>query len=801
MDLMNNYGDMQEEGQYAEPNDGYYEYTDDNVQQTGEEYGVAPWVSNSIFTGLNHLAKNQDISHEEISELEIEYNNLNAVASTSRTFKKEELNILEENFSILTRKAEKRKRLEDIHANKITKIRTTLSLDLDRVLEPGIKALKKRNSKTRWTLKENQEKAKLKIKEEKAKLWYFGKRKLETCEKNREKCIRYLRDVDMWMMEIEKIKKEMTENNEILKKKQTEISDERSEIQKAQQDKDGFDFTSIENDIDILNKEIVAHELKMTQTIAEIDKMIQTAKQTMGDLDKDQDTIKTNLQTLTNNIELVMKEKEDCSRQIEECHSKTQELHTGKSAVQNIIDTGLRTSDHLTKEIEGILSSLREMEVKENVMNDEMNLVCQTETELVRTIECTESTLTTVTEQYETVDAGIQREHESSIQDRLSYSVQKKEIKKNQCYEEIAILEKELGDIENENNEIEKSSKETQVDLDQKLKELLEQEGDMKSEYENLQMDLEHVQCDVTYAEQEIENDNHKYNNDMTEINNKVDRLNDKSTSDENSHAQLLDEVEQNIKTVEQESEIINQTIETHHSEILVQKQKLDEMAEIEKEHKENNKNEYVINELAKKSEQLKNTNIQVTQEETALQKDCGDIILKGDKLETDLKIKQEMVENRKKQLCEISNQVQMKNKQITSLQEIVQSKKQAIDVAEKNHKKDKEKMSNLFAEREKKGENDLTNIKKSTENKIRIFKSSEIGRLEKRRDAMKMKIVAIHKEIDTFKDKEIEIQGKISKKKIQLQSGSEKFITIANILQDHGYQDIANVIKKEYPS
>ncbi|KAL1458193.1 hypothetical protein WDU94_008361 [Cyamophila willieti] len=800
MDHMHNNGDMQEEEQYAEQNDRYYEYNQDNVQQSGEEYGLAQCVSNSILDTLNDLAMNQDTVREEIAELDIENNSLHTMVSTSKTFKKEELNILEENFSILTRKAEEKKRREDIFVNKITKKRTMLSLDLDRVIEPGVKALKKRNSNNRRILTDNQNNSKLKIQEEKAKLGNLGKCKLQTCDNTREKLIANTRDVDMWFVEIEKINREITENNEISQKKQTKNSVERSEFQKAEQGKDGFDFASIENDIETFNKEMVEHEEKKTQSIFDKDKMIQTATENIGDLIKEQDNIKLNSQTMTNTIDLAMKEKEDVSRQIEECHSKTQELHIGKLTILNNIDTGLRTSDHLTKDMERILNSLREVDIKEEVLNDEMNIVSQTETELTQTIACTECILTTVTEQYETMDVAIQREHESSVQERQLYIGLKKENKRNQCYEEIIILEKEQGDIENDETEIVRSSKETQSVLDQKLEEVSEQKGDMKSEFENLQMDLEHVQCDVTYAEQEIENGNLKYNNAMIVMTNEIEGYNEKSTSDENSYAQLLDNVGQNIKAVEQESENINQTVETQQSEILVQKEKIDEITEIEKVQKENNlKNEHAINELNNINEQLKNKNVKVKQEVTALQKDCEDIILRGENLEIDLKTKREMLEKIKEELCEISNQVQIKSKQITTLQEIGQNKKQEIDVAEKNHKIDEDKMNNLFAEKKRKGENDLTNMSKSYDNKLRIYKSSEIDRMEKKRDAIKMKIVAIHNEIETFKDKETEIKAKIEKKKFQLQGGSEKLDKIADLLKDHGYQDIAHVIKKEY--
>ncbi|KAI5743434.1 hypothetical protein M8J77_018153 [Diaphorina citri] len=787
------------------PSDGYYEYEQNggyDQLQPQPEYEMDQcddlFKGSSILDALNALAMNGDAMQEEIEDLEQEEQNLTAMTSSANTFNREELNILNENFSILTRKVEEKKRRENVYVNKIIKKRFMLSQDMGHVVQPRVKAVKKKNLQNKWLLEGNERKAKLKIDEKKGKLQNLYRSKYDSCDERTKKSVAIIQDVQLWLKEIENTKTVITKASENLNNGKMEINVVQKEIQQMDQDVNAFDLHKLTESIETYRQEFTEYEEKIPQEIMNTDKIMQTVDDSIKALTIEQDITKTNIEEVIKQIDMVVEEKDKISKEVHDNNSKIQDLHSEIVTNENYIQMELRKLHLLIKEIESTFESLSEVEKTEFKFNNDAEIFQQKKNVVAERLLTVGSIIETLTDQQENIDIEISQKQASLVEQKQTQNGKKLETKKNECYEEIAILEKELMDTQNNFTNIKKYSEKIKADCDQKQTDIGNMNNQSKAQYENLSIDLENNKTEVTFMEQEIEHVMQRYQNEMTVLNKEIQDLQEISQQDEVNHLKLITEIEQDIKTVEETVEQINQIIDEQQLDLLNLKEKIEKASENEERHKGNDFNHRkVINELESALNELINS--KNTNELLLLQKEFETIKIKREDFDSDLKCKHEVWDKNKKELVELSKKVQAKSEHIVLLKDLVNNKKEAIEVEETNHKKEEENTKSLFRGKLKKAENNVANLKKSYENKLRIFQSSEIEKIERKRDDTKAKIAKLQNEMEMFREKEAEIQSKIEKKKCQLESGRDKFSKITQVLQDHGFGDMATAIKEEY--
>lgn len=768
----------------------YYDQQISHDHTDGGDYeddGTDQYTGHSIYEALNALAINENATYEERKDLEEEEVKYTAMVSSSKRFKREELNILNENFSILSRKAEERKRRENLYAIQIIKKRSMLSQDIGRAVQSGLQALNKKSSVNKLSLERNRQHTHLKIIEEKEKIQNWQHQKLKEYYDMNDHFVKTTRNVEMWILEMKNGKNEFIEMNEIFKREDEKFEVVKNKIEQTNIEINTFDLDKITNDIKFNEKKFVVQEEKIKKDISETEELIKSVFYNVDDLIKEQEQTKLKASEKTKIIDLTVEEKDDISTQINNTQSQIQDFHLKKLTLENGIEIGDKKIHLLRKETNIKVDLQCEVETKEIILNNDIEMSRQNEKNNKETIDQIEFIIAEISNQYELMDSELVGNQTSKIKKKEAQNYQKLECKKSEFYHDIVILEKTLKDIESNNSDEEIRFEATRVDFQQDCEKILECNNGLKVQNDISIIDLDNTKCNVTYVQQEIGNGIHKHKSEIDNLIKEIEELDEKSKWIENSQIKTLVGVENDIKTDKNQIVSLQQAMEIHETEVGTLMEKIEEVIEREKNLKENgNKKEMKISELDKEKEvhQLKNT--KVSQELFVMQKKCENILLKYENVQINENGTQETYDKYYKELSNVMKQVELKNENIKSLNNLKYTKDQALGVEEINHEKREQNGIRAFEEKINKIDSDLINMQKSYDNKLRIFQSSEIDKLERKRDSIRAKIVSVHKEIETFREKEIELQRKVEKKKAQLKNSNDKLTIVSKVLQDN---------------
>lgn len=777
-----------EDGAYGGNGNEHYQYESNNSQQEIEkEHADGLFNDSSISSVLNELGVSGNNIDEEIKELDKEEQRLAATIATSNTFKREERNILKENYAILTQKVEERQRRETLFTRKIIMKRSMLSQDLGHIVAPSIKSIKKNILKTKLIHEDNERKAKLKFNEAKNHQRTEFTDQMKAYDEMMAESIASMRNIAEWRKEIESINVEIATMKENESKDDAEIKDFDVKIQTTVQDFESYDLDKLQQTIEDHQITILEEEEKARKEIKEKEALLQVVTDSIIEFNIEQKIINNTIDDVFKNTEATVDSKRDVSDKIQDYNLKIQESHLEKLTIESVIQSELRKLGTMSKEIESSQNLLQKAGMNVNSLQTEIDKFSNEEEYLNNCIRKINSTANQLEKTFLNIDTEMSQRNSILINEtKLQYD-ETVTTKKNECYDKFAIIEKEYDDMRNHFALIEIRYEETREDVIKKEMGMKELINETIIVLDNLNLELENKMFDITCSEEEIEREKQRHNIELTNLKLEAEKLAEDSEEMRAEYFKVTHKIEEDIKSFEEKVKKIEQMIGGLRLEILNQETETQNLLEQERKYQKANQDSTI----AELETELNLMNIsKMTEDLKILKEEREQIKMKLEYSNTDLKDKNDILLINEKELVELIEKVRSLKENRKLLDSIEVNKKQAIVQEEDNYKKEDKNLKAILKEKVQLAQKKLENMKRSISNKHRMFETNEIGRLEKKNEDTKNKMEQIRGEIKTLKEKKMEIEGTVEKKKARVAGIRDKLHKINQVLSDHGLQE-----------
>lgn len=777
-----------EDGAYGGNGNEHYQYESNNSQQEIEkEHADGLFNDSSISSVLNELGVSGNNIDEEIKELDKEEQRLAATIATSNTFKREERNILKENYAILTQKVEERQRRETLFTRKIIMKRSMLSQDLGHIVAPSIKSIKKNILKTKLIHEDNERKAKLKFNEAKNHQRTEFTDQMKAYDEMMAESVASMRNIAEWRKEIESINVEIATMKENESKDDAEIKDFDVKIQTTVQDFESYDLDKLQQTIEDHQITILEEEEKARKEIKEKEALLQVVTDSIIEFNIEQKIINNTIDDVFKNTEATVDSKRDVSDKIQDYNLKIQESHLEKLTIESVIQSELRKLGTMSKEIESSQNLLQKAGMNVNSLQTEIDKFSNEEEYLNNCIRKINSTANQLEKTFLNIDTEMSQRNSILINEtKLQYD-ETVTTKKNECYDKFAIIEKEYDDMRNHFALIEIRYEETREDVIKKEMGMKELINETIIVLDNLNLELENKMFDITCSEEEIEREKQRHNIELTNLKLEAEKLAEDSEEMRAEYFKVTHKIEEDIKSFEEKVKKIEQMIGGLRLEILNQETETQNLLEQERKYQKANQDSTI----AELETELNLMNIsKMTEDLKILKEEREQIKMKLEYSNTDLKDKNDILLINEKELVELIEKVRSLKENRKLLDSIEVNKKQAIVQEEDNYKKEDKNLKAILKEKVQLAQKKLENMKRSISNKHRMFETNEIGRLEKKNEDTKNKMEQIRGEIKTLKEKKMEIEGTVEKKKARVAGTRDKLHKINQVLSDHGLQE-----------
>lgn len=777
-----------EDGAYGGNGNEHYQYESNNSQQEIEkEQADGLFNDSSISSVLNELGVSGNNIDEEIKELDKEEQRLAATIATSNTFKREERNILKENYAILTQKVEERQRRETLFTRKIIMKRSMLSQDLGHIVAPSIKSIKKNILKTKLIHEDNERKAKLKFNEAKNHQRTEFTDQMKAYDEMMAESVASMRNIAEWRKEIESINVEIATMKENESKDDAEIKDFDVKIQTTVQDFESYDLDKLQQTIEDHQITILEEEEKARKEIKEKEALLQVVTDSIIEFNIEQKIINNTIDDVFKNTEATVDSKRDVSDKIQDYNLKIQESHLEKLTIESVIQSELRKLGTMSKEIESSQNLLQKAGMNVNSLQTEIDKFSNEEEYLNNCIRKINSTANQLEKTFLNIDTEMSQRNSILINEtKLQYD-ETVTTKKNECYDKFAIIEKEYDDMRNHFALIEIRYEETREDVIKKEMGMKELINETIIVLDNLNLELENKMFDITCSEEEIEREKQRHNIELTNLKLEAEKLAEDSEEMRAEYFKVTHKIEEDIKSFEEKVKKIEQMIGGLRLEILNQETETQNLLEQERKYQKANQDSTI----AELETELNLMNIsKMTEDLKILKEEREQIKMKLEYSNTDLKYKNDILLINEKELVELIEKVRSLKENRKLLDSIEVNKKQAIVQEEDNYKKEDKNLKAILKEKVQLAQKKLENMKRSISNKHRMFETNEIGRLEKKNEDTKNKMEQIRGEIKTLKEKKMEIEGTVEKKKARVAGIRDKLHKINQVLSDHGLQE-----------
>lgn len=777
-----------EDGAYGGNGNEHYQYESNNSQQEIEkEHADGLFNDSSISSVLNELGVSGNNIDEEIKELDKEEQRLAATIATSNTFKREERNILKENYAILTQKVEERQRRETLFTRKIIMKRSMLSQDLGHIVAPSIKSIKKNILKTKLIHEDNERKAKLKFNEAKNHQRTEFTDQMKAYDEMMAESVASMRNIAEWRKEIESINVEIATMKENESKDDAEIKDFDVKIQTTVQDFESYDLDKLQQTIEDHQITILEEEEKARKEIKEKEALLQVVTDSIIEFNIEQKIINNTIDDVFKNTEATVDSKRDVSDKIQDYNLKIQESHLEKLTIESVIQSELRKLGTMSKEIESSQNLLQKAGMNVNSLQTEIDKFSNEEEYLNNCIRKINSTANQLEKTFLNIDTEMSQRNSILINEtKLQYD-ETVTTKKNECYDKFAIIEKEYDDMRNHFALIEIRYEETREDVIKKEMGMKELINETIIVLDNLNLELENKMFDITCSEEEIEREKQRHNIELTNLKLEAEKLAEDSEEMRAEYFKVTHKIEEDIKSFEEKVKKIEQMIGGLRLEILNQETETQNLLEQERKYQKANQDSTI----AELETELNLMNIsKMTEDLKILKEEREQIKMKLEYSNTDLKYKNDILLINEKELVELIEKVRSLKENRKLLDSIEVNKKQAIVQEEDNYKKEDKNLKAILKEKVQLAQKKLENMKRSISNKHRMFETNEIGRLEKKNEDTKNKMEQIRGEIKTLKEKKMEIEGTVEKKKARVAGIRDKLHKINQVLSDHGLQE-----------
>lgn len=777
-----------EDGAYGGNGNEHYQYESNNSQQEIEkEHADGLFNDSSISSVLNELGVSGNNIDEEIKELDKEEQRLAATIATSNTFKREERNILKENYAILTQKVEERQRRETLFTRKIIMKRSMLSQDLGHIVAPSIKSIKKNILKTKLIHEDNERKAKLKFNEAKNHQRTEFTDQMKAYDEMMAESVASMRNIAEWRKEIESINVEIATMKENESKDDAEIKDFDVKIQTTVQDFESYDLDKLQQTIEDHQITILEEEEKARKEIKEKEALLQVVTDSIIEFNIEQKIINNTIDDVFKNTEATVDSKRDVSDKIQDYNLKIQESHLEKLTIESVIQSELRKLGTMSKEIESSQNLLQKAGMNVNSLQTEIDKFSNEEEYLNNCIRKINSTANQLEKTFLNIDTEMSQRNSILINEtKLQYD-ETVTTKKNECYDKFAIIEKEYDDMRNHFALIEIRYEETREDVIKKEMGMKELINETIIVLDNLNLELENKMFDITCSEEEIEREKQRHNIELTNLKLEAEKLAEDSEEMRAEYFKVTHKIEEDIKSFEEKVKKIEQMIGGLRLEILNQETETQNLLEQERKYQKANQDSTI----AELETELNLMNIsKMTEDLKILKEEREQIKMKLEYSNTDLKDKNDILLINEKELVELIEKVRSLKENRKLLDSIEVNKKQAIVQEEDNYKKEDKNLKAILKEKVQLAQKKLENMKRSISNKHRMFETNEIGRLEKKNEDTKNKMEQIRGEIKTLKEKKMEIEGTVEKKKARVAGIRDKLHKINQVLSDHGLQE-----------
>lgn len=777
-----------EDGAYGGNGNEHYQYESNNSQQEIEkEQADGLFNDSSISSVLNELGVSGNNIDEEIKELDKEEQRLAATIATSNTFKREERNILKENYAILTQKVEERQRRETLFTRKIIMKRSMLSQDLGHIVAPSIKSIKKNILKTKLIHEDNERKAKLKFNEAKNHQRTEFTDQMKAYDEMMAESVASMRNIAEWRKEIESINVEIATMKENESKDDAEIKDFDVKIQTTVQDFESYDLDKLQQTIEDHQITILEEEEKARKEIKEKEALLQVVTDSIIEFNIEQKIINNTIDDVFKNTEATVDSKRDVSDKIQDYNLKIQESHLEKLTIESVIQSELRKLGTMSKEIESSQNLLQKAGMNVNSLQTEIDKFSNEEEYLNNCIRKINSTANQLEKTFLNIDTEMSQRNSILINEtKLQYD-ETVTTKKNECYDKFAIIEKEYDDMRNHFALIEIRYEETREDVIKKEMGMKELINETIIVLDNLNLELENKMFDITCSEEEIEREKQRHNIELTNLKLEAEKLAEDSEEMRAEYFKVTHKIEEDIKSFEEKVKKIEQMIGGLRLEILNQETETQNLLEQERKYQKANQDSTI----AELETELNLMNIsKMTEDLKILKEEREQIKMKLEYSNTDLKDKNDILLINEKELVELIEKVRSLKENRKLLDSIEVNKKQAIVQEEDNYKKEDKNLKAILKEKVQLAQKKLENMKRSISNKHRMFETNEIGRLEKKNEDTKNKMEQIRGEIKTLKEKKMEIEGTVEKKKARVAGIRDKLHKINQVLSDHGLQE-----------
>lgn len=777
-----------EDGAYGGNGNEHYQYESNKSQQEIEkEQADGLFNDSSISSVLNELGVSGNNIDEEIKELDKEEQRLAATIATSNTFKREERNILKENYAILTQKVEERQRRETLFTRKIIMKRSMLSQDLGHIVAPSIKSIKKNILKTKLIHEDNERKAKLKFNEAKNHQRTEFTDQMKAYDEMMAESVASMRNIAEWRKEIESINVEIATMKENESKDDAEIKDFDVKIQTTVQDFESYDLDKLQQTIEDHQITILEEEEKARKEIKEKEALLQVVTDSIIEFNIEQKIINNTIDDVFKNTEATVDSKRDVSDKIQDYNLKIQESHLEKLTIESVIQSELRKLGTMSKEIESSQNLLQKAGMNVNSLQTEIDKFSNEEEYLNNCIRKINSTANQLEKTFLNIDTEMSQRNSILINEtKLQYD-ETVTTKKNECYDKFAIIEKEYDDMRNHFALIEIRYEETREDVIKKEMGMKELINETIIVLDNLNLELENKMFDITCSEEEIEREKQRHNIELTNLKLEAEKLAEDSEEMRAEYFKVTHKIEEDIKSFEEKVKKIEQMIGGLRLEILNQETETQNLLEQERKYQKANQDSTI----AELETELNLMNIsKMTEDLKILKEEREQIKMKLEYSNTDLKDKNDILLINEKELVELIEKVRSLKENRKLLDSIEVNKKQAIVQEEDNYKKEDKNLKAILKEKVQLAQKKLENMKRSISNKHRMFETNEIGRLEKKNEDTKNKMEQIRGEIKTLKEKKMEIEGTVEKKKARVAGIRDKLHKINQVLSDHGLQE-----------
>lgn len=777
-----------EDGAYGGNGNEHYQYESNNSQQEIEKEQADGLFNDSYISSvLNELGVSGNNIDEEIKELDKEEQRLAATIATSNTFKREERNILKENYAILTQKVEERQRRETLFTRKIIMKRSMLSQDLGHIVAPSIKSIKKNILKTKLIHEDNERKAKLKFNEAKNHQRTEFTDQMKAYDEMMAESVASMRNIAEWRKEIESINVEIATMKENESKDDAEIKDFDVKIQTTVQDFESYDLDKLQQTIEDHQITILEEEEKARKEIKEKEALLQVVTDSIIEFNIEQKIINNTIDDVFKNTEATVDSKRDVSDKIQDYNLKIQESHLEKLTIESVIQSELRKLGTMSKEIESSQNLLQKAGMNVNSLQTEIDKFSNEEEYLNNCIRKINSTANQLEKTFLNIDTEMSQRNSILINEtKLQYD-ETVTTKKNECYDKFAIIEKEYDDMRNHFALIEIRYEETREDVIKKEMGMKELINETIIVLDNLNLELENKMFDITCSEEEIEREKQRHNIELTNLKLEAEKLAEDSEEMRAEYFKVTHKIEEDIKSFEEKVKKIEQMIGGLRLEILNQETETQNLLEQERKYQKANQDSTI----AELETELNLMNIsKMTEDLKILKEEREQIKMKLEYSNTDLKDKNDILLINEKELVELIEKVRSLKENRKLLDSIEVNKKQAIVQEEDNYKKEDKNLKAILKEKVQLAQKKLENMKRSISNKHRMFETNEIGRLEKKNEDTKNKMEQIRGEIKTLKEKKMEIEGTVEKKKARVAGIRDKLHKINQVLSDHGLQE-----------